>query len=207
MSADSDLLLDRIEAGDEPAIDELFARYRPRLRNLVALRLDPRLSARVDASDVVQDAFATAADRVGAYARERSLPFYPWLRQLAIDRIVELHRLHIQAQRRSVRREYSPDAQLSTSGQDDLVQRLAALCESPSRPAQRREAIALVQAAIEQLSAVDREVLALRYLEQLSAGDAASVLGISKNAFAQRHLRALRRIRSLLSVTGGDDGI
>ena len=58
-------------------------RYRDRLRRLVAVRLDPRLAARADASDVVQEALADAARKLDGYLRDRPIPFYPWLRQLA----------------------------------------------------------------------------------------------------------------------------
>src|SRR5262245_15556504 len=79
---DTDLLR-RAGQGDPAARDELLRRYRPRLRQLVALRLDPRLAARIDPSDVVQETLAEASGKLAAYLRQQPLPFYPWLRQLA----------------------------------------------------------------------------------------------------------------------------
>src|SRR6516164_5374655 len=102
---DTDALLAQASQGDADAGQRLLARHRDRLKRMVAVRLDRRLLARLDPSDVVQEALAEAARRLPDYLRERPLPFYPWLRQLAADRLVTLHRRHVRAQRRSVRRE------------------------------------------------------------------------------------------------------
>src|SRR5689334_9707326 len=88
---DTELLLRRAGTGDRLARDRLLDRHRDRLRQVIAYRLDRRLAARVDPSDVVQEALADAARRLPAYLRERPLPFYPWLRQLALERLIELH--------------------------------------------------------------------------------------------------------------------
>src|SRR5205823_9047828 len=95
--------------GDESAGHELLARHRDRLRRMVALRLDRRLAARLDPSDVVQEALADAARKLPAYLRDRPLPFYPWLRRLAWERLVKLHQRHVGAGRRSVTREEPPE--------------------------------------------------------------------------------------------------
>src|SRR5262245_15592899 len=103
--ADTEHLLERAAAGDGAARAQLLQRHRRRLRRMVAVRFDPRLAARVDPSDVVQEALAEAAATLDGYLRERPLPFYPWLRQLAQRRLLDLHRRHVQARRRSVTRE------------------------------------------------------------------------------------------------------
>jgi len=77
---DTEVLLARAAAGDRAARDGLLERFRPRLRQLVGLRLDRRLAARLDPSDVVQESLAEAAAKLDAYLRTRPLPFYPWLR-------------------------------------------------------------------------------------------------------------------------------
>jgi RNA polymerase sigma-70 factor (ECF subfamily) len=74
-SAQTQRLLQRAQTGDRQAFEELFARHRPYLRQLVELRLDPRLRARVDPSDVVQEAYLEAFRRVSTYLQERLMPF------------------------------------------------------------------------------------------------------------------------------------
>src|SRR3954468_14879787 len=102
---DTDDLLDSAARGDQAAREELLARFRTRLRQMIAVRLDRRLAPRLDPSDVVQEALAEAARRLPDYLRERPLPFYPWLRQLALERLIDLHRHHVRASKRSVQRE------------------------------------------------------------------------------------------------------
>src|SRR6266550_4078148 len=102
---DTPELLDRTRGGDVAAGQELLTRHRARLRRMVEVRLDRRLAPRVDPSDVVQEALADAARRLDDYLRQRPLPFYPWLRRLAWERLVKLHQRHIGAERRSVTRE------------------------------------------------------------------------------------------------------
>ncbi len=106
---DTDALVARAERGDLRAGHDLLARHRKRLRRTVALRMDRRMAVRIDQSDVVQDVLMSAALKLPEYLRSRPLPFYPWLRQLAFDRLVELGRVHVQAKKRSVCRE-EPDA-------------------------------------------------------------------------------------------------
>src|SRR5262249_62353015 len=91
--------------GDARPRGRLAERHRGRLRRMVAVRLDRRLAARVDPSDVVQESLAEADRRLDGYLRERPLPFYPWLRQLAWERLTALYRRHVPAQPRSVTRE------------------------------------------------------------------------------------------------------
>src|SRR5262249_35493669 len=102
---DTEQLLEAFQRGDASARGRLLDRHRTRLRQMVTLRLDRRLAARVDPSDVVQEALAEADRRLSDYARERPLPFYPWLRAIAWERLAKLHRRHLHAQRRSVGRE------------------------------------------------------------------------------------------------------
>src|SRR6516225_12117126 len=102
---DTDQLLEKACQGDDPARQQLLARHRRRLHRMVAAHLDRRLAARVDPSDVVQEALDDAARKLDGYLRQRPLPFYPWLRRLAWERLVKLHRRHLRAHRRSVGRE------------------------------------------------------------------------------------------------------
>src|SRR5262245_29181201 len=102
---DTELLLDLVGQGDRAARDRLLGRHRQRLRNLIALHLDPRVAARIDPSDVVQESLAEADRRLADFLRGRPLPFYPWLRRLALQRLTDLHRLHLRSKKRTVRRE------------------------------------------------------------------------------------------------------
>jgi len=198
---DTEDLLGQASAGDAAARSELLARHRQRLRNVIAWRLDRRLAARIDPSDVVQEVLAEADGKLGRYLRERPLPFYPWLRELACERLRTLHRRHVQAAKRSVRREEPDVFALPDESLADLAARLASSGSSPSRQVLREEQRLRVQDALTHLPERDREVLVLRHLEQLSVADTAAVLEITPGAVKTRHVRALERLRRLLGDT------
>jgi RNA polymerase sigma-70 factor, ECF subfamily len=202
---DTEQLLQQAAAGDPGARGRLLDRHRPRLRKMVACRLDRRLAPRLDPSDVVQDVLAEADRRLGQYLRERPLPFYPWLRQLAWDRLVALHRRHVRVGKRSVLREEGDALALPEESAAELAARLVTSATSPSQRLVRQELRQTLQEALARLGERDREVLALRHLEQLSVAETAAVLGVTPGAAKVRHLRALQRLRDLLdqSPLGG----
>jgi RNA polymerase sigma-70 factor, ECF subfamily len=194
---DTEELLERSVRGDATARQELLVCHRARLRRMVAVHLDRRLSARVDPSDVVQEALANAARHLDEYLRDRPLPFYPWLRQFAWERLCKLHRLHIHAKRRSINRE-EPDMPLPNESVRQLAHRLLAGGTSPSRRLSRQEQREQVHAALAELAPQDREILVMRHLEQMETAEIAAALGISEGAVRNRQFRALMRLRTLL---------
>ncbi|HEV3078235.1 MAG TPA: sigma-70 family RNA polymerase sigma factor [Gemmataceae bacterium] len=195
---DAEQLLARAGQGDPAAREQLLVLHRQRLRQMIGLRMDRRLAARIDPSDVVQETLADAVEQLADYLRHRPLPFYPWLRQLACKRLGELHRRHVQALKRSVRREEPWAPPLPDESAMVLADKLMGRGSSPSARLRRHELRDRVQAALAQLSEHDREVLVLRHLEQLSSPEIAAILEISEGAVYTRHLRALRRLRRLL---------
>jgi RNA polymerase sigma-70 factor (ECF subfamily) len=138
---------------------------------------------------------AEAARRLPDYLRDRPLPFYPWLRQLAADRLDKARRRHLHAGKRDARREEAP---LPDESALELAQRLLGHGTSPSHQLARQEVRERVRAALAQLPQRDREVLVLRYLEQLSTREMAEVLGTPEGTVKSRHLRAVERLRGLL---------
>jgi RNA polymerase sigma-70 factor (ECF subfamily) len=197
-SPDTEELLRRAAKGNPDARDQLLARHRDRLRKMVSLRLDRRARARIDPSDVVQETLLEADRRLADYLRDRPLPFYPWLRRLAWERLVKLHRRHVHADKRSVGREEHLQLGLSSRSAASLAQRLIAPGASPSQRAIRAELRQRVRDTLEQLNETDREVLVMRYLEQLSVAEIAATLGISEAAVKMRHARALSRLSKRL---------
>jgi RNA polymerase sigma-70 factor, ECF subfamily len=199
-SADSstDRLLNRAAAGDRAAVNELLARHRDRLRQMVSVRMDHRLAGRVDPSDVAQDAMAEAARRLPEYLKRRPIPFYPWLRQLAWNRLLDLYRFHIQGARRAVGREAGFNADLSDESVMALAQGLMATGTSPSRNVIREELRQRVRTALTQLPEHYREVLVMRHLEQLSIKEIAALAGVSEGTVKSRLFRGMDQLHRLL---------
>jgi RNA polymerase sigma-70 factor (ECF subfamily) len=201
LDPDTEELLERAGRGESGACQQLLTRHRGRLRQMIAVRLDRRLAARVDPSDVVQEALADAVRKLAGYLEQRPLPFYPWLRQLAWERLVKLHQRHLRTQKRRVTREERAFPGLPDESVQELARRLVSPGTSPSNRLVREELRHRVREALSRLPERDREVLVLRYLEQLSTAEVAAVLEITEGAVKVRHLRALARLRGLL----GDD--
>lgn len=199
---DTDYLLKEAENGDDAARQQLLHRHRDRLLKMVSVRLDARLAARVDPSDIVQEALVHADRNLDDYLRDRPLPYYPWLRRIAWERLVKCHRRHT-AQRRDVGRERA-GLNLSNDSIRELAMRFQASISSPSRIAQQRELLARARNALQKLPERDREVLVLRYLEHLSTAETAAVLEITPGAVKLRHLRAIERLRRLMNESGED---
>jgi RNA polymerase sigma-70 factor (ECF subfamily) len=191
-------LISRAAEGDAAARQELLERYRDYLRRMVEVRLDRRLASRVDASDVVQETLIEASRRLDDYLRERPLPFFGWLRQLAGERMIDVHRRHVISQRRSVMVEHR-DLGLRDASADELVRRLLAGDTSPSHHVIRKEQHELLREALAALTERDREIVVMRHLERLSTAEISAALDLSESAVKSRLLRALLRMRQKLS--------
>jgi RNA polymerase sigma-70 factor (ECF subfamily) len=199
---ETDLLLCDAARGDAEAIRSLLERHRTRLRRMISLRLDSHLAARVDASDVVQEALLDAARKLGEYARERPLPFYAWLHRLAAERVADAHRRHWRCASRSVRREEVMATTRPDVSARILADRLVVTDPTPGHILIRQESQEQVHAALARLAPSDRDVLVLRYLEDLSFPEIAAILGIGEGAAKMRHLRALQRMRTHIECDG-----
>lgn len=136
---ETELLIDHAAAGDVKARESLQARHRARLRRMVAVRLDDRVAAQVDASDVVQDTLLDASLKLDAYLRERPLPYYPWLHRLATEQIAHVHCRHLQTQARGVGREVETRAILSNATSRHLIDHLSASRTCPSQHTNRKQ--------------------------------------------------------------------
>jgi len=197
-------LLQRAKAGDQQALAALFARYRDRLRKMVRLRLDRRVSGRIDASDVLQDAYLDVARRFPEYAAAPAVPFYVWLRALAGQRLVDLHRRHLGAQMRDAGQEISLcRGALPAASSASLAQQLLAGLTSPTQAASRAEMQVRLQETLNSMDPIDREVVVLRHFEELTNVEAAEVLGIETSAASKRYIRAIRRLKAILDAVPG----
>jgi RNA polymerase sigma-70 factor (ECF subfamily) len=193
-----------LRAGDRDALATLFEQYRDRLRRMVELRLDPRLRGRLDASDVLQEAFLDVAGDLDAYLADPKLPPLLWLRVHVGRRLTTLHRQHLGTRMRDAGREISIyHGALPEASSAALASMLLGRHTSPTQAAQRAERMLRVQEALASLDPMDREVLALRHFEQLGRAEAAQVLGITQEAGAKRYFRALKRLKDVLATMPG----
>jgi RNA polymerase sigma-70 factor, ECF subfamily len=201
----SDLgLLRQAQAGDSRALEQVLTRYRGRLKRMVKLRLDPRVQGRVDPSDVVQEAYLEASQKLGDYLVEPKIPFFLWLRLVTGQKLALEHRKHLGVQARNAAREVSlHHGAYPAASSAALAAQLLGRISTPSQKAMRADLRVRVQEALNRMGPLDREVLALRHFEQLSNAETALVLGIKETAACNRYVRALERLRVILGRLPG----
>jgi RNA polymerase sigma-70 factor, ECF subfamily len=197
-------LLEQAAAGAEGALAELFTHYRKRLRQMIRLRLDHRLARRIDPSDVLQEAYLDVVRQFPAYQRQPQMPFFLWLRLVTGQRLQRLHRQHLGTGMRDAGREVSlyHDALPQASSQA-LAAQLLGRMTSASQALARAEMQRQLQAALNELPPLDREIIALRHFEELSNAEAAEILDLSKTAASNRYIRALARLQKVLEKLPG----
>ena len=201
-SEETQELLNGAGDGNSADVNQLLDRHRDALRQLVKMRLDKAIAQRVDASDVVQDLLLEASNRLDDYIRNPVMPFHLWLRQLAKDRMIDMHRRHRGAQRRNVDREQPLAApEFGDRSSLDLAAQIKDLELTPAAANIRRELQERFLAALDHLNDEDRDIILMRHFEHLGNSDVAQALGITPPAAGMRYLRALRKLRAVL----GDD--
>ncbi len=199
-------LLDQARSGNDKAAEELLALCRDPLRRAVDLRLDPKLAHREDASDVVQKVLIDAHRRFQDYLRDPKMPFTLWLRHIAQDRIIDTHRRHQEAGRRSIDREQQAGHLANDASSVMLVAQLVDQELTPASAAIQQELTAKLQALMGELDETDREIILMRYYEQMSNQEIAEALGLTEAAASMRHLRALRRLKDAFTLREPERG-
>jgi RNA polymerase sigma-70 factor, ECF subfamily len=199
-----DETVDRLRREGHAALAELFTKHRERLRRMVDMRLDRRVAGRVDASDVLQEAFVDASKQLERYLRDVPMPPFLWLRFLTGERLMATHRRHLGAKMRDAKQEVSlriharPDVR-----SESLSFGLAGKLTSPSVAAVRAEVNDRLRKALDELEVLDREILSLRHFEELSNTEAAEELEITTAAASKRYIRALERLRKAVEGIPG----
>lgn len=197
--AETQRLLKRARAGDHSAFEEIFNRHRVRLQKAIAMRMDRRVAARVDASDVIQETYLEAFKRLPKYLHQDGMPFYLWLHWIAREKVLGLHRRHLGADKRTVRHEV-PLMPVDSSA--EFVSGMIGRGPSPSQELAKAELAERLSEALGQLDDDERDLILWRHFEQLSARDTAQLLQISEAAAAKRYIRAVERLRTMLIELG-----
>lgn len=196
--SDTERLLVQAQEGDASAAQMLLQRYRDRLKRMVGSFLDHRVRQRVDPSDIVQETMICAARRLQDLDAEPAGGFYPWLREIARERVLDAHRKHVHARKRSVRREEMRRRHVSAESTSRLAEKLADKKDSPSQQLVTAERKNELRRALKELEEPDRGLLLMRFIEQMKVREIAGALSISEAAAKSRLLRALERLAAAL---------
>ena len=197
---DQEKIIQQLQAGREEALADLFSLVRERLKRIVEFRLDYRLSGRVSQSDVIQDTYVRASQRIDSFLAKPDMPFFVWLRLEASQRLTEIHRFHFGANKRDVRREVKLNKPENKNGATSmqLAAHIVAQMTSASKLFEKARQIEALEKTLGEMNDLDREVIALRHFEELSNVETAKILDIAPAAASKRYLRALTRLKEIM---------
>jgi len=195
---------EKLKQGDQQTLAAMYSEHRERLWRMVHFRLDRRLRGRVDADDVLQEAYLDAAQRLPHFVKDANMSFFVWLRCIVGQTLIDIHRRHLNVQMRNADREISIyGGPLSQSTSVSMAAQLLGHLTSPSQAAMRVELGHQLEEALEKMNPIDREILALRHFEELTNSEVAEVLGIQQKAASIRYVRAIKRLKEILSQVPG----
>lgn len=204
-SSETNHLLERAAlATDRMPWTSLLERHRPKLRRMLALRLDTRLDGHINLADLVREVERDAFDRRNEYLNEQSVPFFVWLRSIAGSRLKAWHRKFLGSDSKrgssavSICREPSPAATTAA-----LAAQLLGQISQETQAAERAARKLRLQEALDAMRPLDREVLALRHFERLSNAEAACVLGLPESVASTSYIQALKGLKTILSTQRG----
>jgi RNA polymerase sigma-70 factor (ECF subfamily) len=172
--------------------------YRDYLRLLARLQLGPRLQAKLDASDVVQQAILQAHTSRGQFRGATEAEWLAWLRAILANALAAAAR-HFGTQARELGRERSLEAELDRSSAR-LEGLLVTDHTSPSQRAARSEELLRLAGALAQLPEDQRGVVELHHLMGLPVAEVARQMGRTRPAVVGLLFRALKKLRALLVV-------
>ena len=202
--AEIEHLVNEVIHGNREALGTLFHHHRQRLWRIVKFRLDSRLVGRVDADDILQESYLNAEKRIEHFLHDSPDGFFIWLRLIVNQTMIDVHRRHLGAQLRDASRERSTSGGWSSESTSfSLSHHLLGHLTSPSYAAVRAELSDQLNIALESMGELDREVLALRHFEELTNSETAQVLELSEQAASLRYVRALSRLKKVLSAIPG----
>jgi RNA polymerase sigma-70 factor (ECF subfamily) len=170
--------------------------YRDYLLLLARLRMGPRLRAKLDASDVVQQTILQAHQRRAQFRGETEGEWLAWLRAILATSMASVGR-RFETQARNPRRERSLEAELERSA-SRIENLIAADQTSPSERVVRAEELMRLAHAIAALPQDERRVVELHYLKGLRVADVAEEIGRTRPATAGLLFRGLKRLRERL---------
>jgi len=187
-----------LKEGGQQALAALFSTYGERLERIVSFRLDPRIRGRIDAADILQEAYLEASNRLPSFLESRDVTFFVWLRQQTLQTLVDIHRRHFR-QKRDVKREIHFSSTGTSHGTSlSIAHFLVGQLTSPSQIVAQAEEMQWLEQALNSMNEVDREVLALRHFEQLGNSQVAEILGLTPTAASNRYLRAAARLSEIM---------
>ena len=189
----------RFSSGDDLAA--FIESHRRQLLAYVDRNIGPALRSRLEPDDIVQEVVISALASPEQFNADGRDPFR-LLCQLAEQRIIDAHRHHVGAKKRSANREVSMDAPAGGGDGFGFVDLLVASITSPSQAFSHDQKEFRLQQAIAELNDEQKEILRLRFVEGLPTKDIAERMGKSDGSIRVMLTRTVAQLQEVLTIAG-----
>lgn len=189
---------ERLVAHGAEVLELAFQCYYPRLEALVRFRMSGALSSRLDPEDVLQESFLVINQRLEEFRERPAVSAFVWMRQLTLQKLVDLQRHHFGQKRDPQKEQHRRDYSAALS----ITRYLESQHTSPTGVARRNEELEKLREALLTMSETDQEIVAMRHFEQMSNRETAESLGISEKAASNRYVRALAQLKKIMNLPG-----
>lgn len=195
--------LDGEQLSAEALIARVITAHLASLVRTVRFRLDPRLRARLDPEDVIQEVFLEASKRIDYLKGNTAQDAIIWIRMILFQVMTDLHRRHIGAAKRSAASECKVRAVGDDGGETEGNDLFAGKIDQPFVNIARKEDAIALREAINSLSDIDQQIITLRHIEELTNAEAAQIIGMSEQAASARYVRAFKRLKAAVKSSDG----
>src|SRR5262249_20790783 len=153
---------------------------------------------------VLQEVYQDVCRRIGEYLNGPAVPFFLWLRQVAGQRLAALREEHLGEKAADLGPEVSLfRGALPEVNSVSLAGQLLGQPTSATQAAARADMQIRLQEALNTMDPLDREILTLCHFEDLSNAEAALALGMDPSETSKRYIRAVKRLKEILSSIPG----
>ena len=191
----------RLESAQQELVAE-FSKHRETLWRVIYGRLDHRLCGRIDPDDVLQEAYVDAFNRLPQFIEQReSWSLLVWVRVILKQTLINVHRRHFSAKKRDASKEVGAQNGDGADVQRPMAEKCVGRMSTPSQVAIRKESVAELETALDQMKPNDRQILIMRHFDELSNKESASRLGITEKAASIRYIRAIERLKKEMEAT------
>ncbi|HSW45535.1 MAG TPA: sigma-70 family RNA polymerase sigma factor [Phycisphaerae bacterium] len=192
-------ILGQVKAGNAAAMDTLLVASFGSLRSAIAQQMSEALkNAHLEPEDVIQEVYAAAWANLPDTQFDGFEAFLGWLRQIAENKLIDMHRAML-ADKRDVRRQ-APAWGIQSGSYVNLLDHVSSPLSTPSQGAARSEALAVLMVRMQQLPEDYRQVIRWRLIDGQPVAEVARRLDRSEAAVHMLCHRALKQLRELMGT-------
>ena len=191
MTHGTSVAVERLREHGTQELSRLFESNRDGLRRMIGQCIHGKLSARFDASDIIQESFIRAQQQLNSYLKSAEIHPTTWLRLLCRQLLAESIRKHMRVKR-------SPEFEAQIVSNDLSAERLSDSVHAISKEVSLSESTEEIRQGLRLLGEEERTVIALRNGEGMTFPEIGDILNIKMETAKKRYYRAVKRLREIM---------